>query len=138
MIREGELLWTPSADWIANSNIAKFIRWLNDKRGLTFRTDSALWTWSVTETEAFWSALWDYFSIQSSVPYERILATDKTPGAKWFPGTRLNYAQHVLRQSGREQTRCCLCRRTRFQPQFRRRISPDRFEFLLRSFVSSA
>jgi len=98
MIREGELLWTPSADWIANSNITKFIQWLNEKRGLTFTTYKALWTWSVTETEAFWSALWDYFSIQSSTSYEGVLTTDAMPGAKWFPGARLNYAQHVLRQ----------------------------------------
>lgn len=98
MIREGDLLWTPSADWIANANITKFTQWLNDKRGLSFPTYDALWTWSVTETEAFWGALWDYFSIQSSAPYERVLAASHMPGAKWFPGARLNYAEHVLRQ----------------------------------------
>jgi acetoacetyl-CoA synthetase len=44
------------------------------------------------------AALWDYFSIQSSAPYERVLAASQMPGAQWFPGARLNYAQHVLRQ----------------------------------------
>jgi acetoacetyl-CoA synthetase len=98
MIREGDLLWTPGADWVANTNLAKLMRWLERERGLSFPTYHALWSWSVTEIEAFWGALWDYFSIQSSTPYERVLAADTMPGAKWFPGARLNYAQHVLRQ----------------------------------------
>ena len=98
MIREGELLWTPNADWIARCNITKFLRWLNDERGLIFATYDALWMWSVTETEAFWAALWEFFSIQSSTPYERVLTSGEMPGAEWFPGARLNYAQHVLRQ----------------------------------------
>ena len=98
MIREGELLWTPNVDWIARCNITKFLRWLNDERGLNFATYDALWTWSITETEAFWAAVWDFFSIQSSTPYERVLTSGKMPGAEWFRGARLNYAQHVLRQ----------------------------------------
>lgn len=98
MIHEGELLWTPGADWVANANITKFTGWLKDKRQLNFPTYDALWTWSVSEPAAFWAALWDYFSIQSSTPYERVLTTSQMPGAQWFPGARLNYAQHVLRQ----------------------------------------
>ncbi len=98
MIREGELLWTPSAEWIARANITKFVRWLKDRRGRAFASYGALWAWSVTEAEAFWGALWDYFSVQASMPYERVLASDRMPGAEWFPGCRLNYAQHVLRQ----------------------------------------
>ncbi|MCC6948458.1 MAG: acetoacetate--CoA ligase [Bradyrhizobiaceae bacterium] len=98
MIQEGDLLWTPSADWVANTRLTKFLQWLERERGLTFATYDALWAWSVTDLEAFWSALWDYFSIQSSAPYERVLASEAMPGAKWFPGARLNYAQHILRQ----------------------------------------
>jgi acetoacetyl-CoA synthetase len=98
MIRESELLWTPSADWIANCNITKFTQWLNSERGLPFSTYEDLRAWSVTETEAFWGSLWDYFAIQSSTPYDRVLADSRMPGAKWFPGAKLNYAQHVLRR----------------------------------------
>jgi acetoacetyl-CoA synthetase len=98
MIRESELLWTPSADWIARSNVTKFIAWLKDTRGLAFSSYEELWKWSATETEAFWGALWEYFDIKSSAPYECVLATDQMPGAKWFPGARLNYAEHILRQ----------------------------------------
>ncbi len=98
MIHEGELLWTPSADWIANANITKFTQWLGERRGLSFPDYELLRRWSVKETEAFWGALWDYFDIKSSAPYERVLASAKMPGAKWFPGARLNYAEHVLRR----------------------------------------
>jgi acetoacetyl-CoA synthetase len=98
MIRESELLWTPSSDWIANCNITKFTQWLSRERGWSFTTYQDLYAWSVTETEAFWGALWDYFDVQSSAPYERVLATRDMPGAKWFPGARLNYAQHILRR----------------------------------------
>jgi acetoacetyl-CoA synthetase len=97
-IYEGELLWTPGEDWIANANITKFTGWLKDQRQLIFPTYDALWTWSVSEPEAFWAALWDYFSIQSSTPYERVLTNSQMPGAQWFPGAKLNYAQHILRQ----------------------------------------
>jgi acetoacetyl-CoA synthetase len=97
MIREGDLLWTPSADWIDRTNIVRFMRWLERERDLSFPTYADLYQWSVTETEAFWGALWDYFEIQSAVPHERVLAAAAMPGAKWFPGARLNYAQHILR-----------------------------------------
>ena len=99
MVREGDLLWTPGADWVASTNLAKFMRWLERERGLSFATYDALWSWSMTEIEAFWEALWDYFSIRSSASYERVLVSDAMPGANWFPGARLNFAEHVLRQA---------------------------------------
>jgi acetoacetyl-CoA synthetase len=98
MVREGDLLWTPNDEWVAGCNITKFLRWLNDERGLKFADYNELWTWSVTDLDGFWAAIWDYFSIESSAPYERVLASTAMPGAKWFPGARLNYAQHVLRR----------------------------------------
>jgi acetoacetyl-CoA synthetase len=98
MIHESELLWTPGPDWIADANITKLTRWLEERRGLSFPDYESLWRWSVTETEAFWGALWDFFGIKSSAPYERVLASSQMPGAKWFPGARLNYAEHVLRR----------------------------------------
>ena len=97
MVQESDLLWTPSAKCAANANITKFIRWLEERRGLSFASYELLWRWSVSETEAFWGALWDYFDIKSSVPYERVLASGAMPGARWFPAVRLNYAEHVLR-----------------------------------------
>jgi len=64
---------------------------------LHFANYDSLWHWSVTELEEFWHAIWDYFGIESSAPHTRVLGKREMPGAGWFPGARLNYAQHVLR-----------------------------------------
>ena len=98
MIREGDLLWTPSPEVIAKANLTKLMQWLKARRSLDFADYAALHRWSVDDQEGFWGALWDYFGIKSSAPYERVLASAKMPGAKWFPGARLNYAEHMLRR----------------------------------------
>lgn len=97
MAEEGELLWTPSAARLGKSQLTAFMRWLDTERGLAFADYAALWRWSVDDLEAFWGAIWDYFEVQSSAPYERVLGDRRMPGARWFPGARLNYAQHALR-----------------------------------------
>lgn len=98
MINEGDLLWTPSAGWVENANVTAFTNWLQSERGLEFASYDELWRWSVTELEPFWGALWDYFSLESSAPFTRVLGSRQMPGAEWFPGARLNYAQHILRR----------------------------------------
>lgn len=97
MLNEGDLLWTPSPERVAKSNVTAYMRWLEKERGLKFSNYEQLWRWSSTDLEAFWQSIWDYFSVQSSAPHERVLADRRMPGAKWFPGARLNYAQNVLR-----------------------------------------
>ena len=97
MLNEGDLLWMPSPQRIEKSNVTAYMRWLAKERGLKFATYDDLWRWSATELEAFWQSLWDYFKVDSSAPHERVLADRSMPGAKWFPGARLNYAQHALR-----------------------------------------
>jgi acetoacetyl-CoA synthetase len=96
-VRESELLWTPSAERVENALLTTYMRWLERERGRKFANYDELWQWSVTDLEGFWGSLWDYFRIESSQPYERVLASRQMPGAKWFPGARLNYAQHILR-----------------------------------------
>ncbi|HUW38216.1 MAG TPA: acetoacetate--CoA ligase [Rhodocyclaceae bacterium] len=98
MVKESDLLWTPSAERVAGSKLSAFTGWLAREKGLAFAGYEALWRWSVTDLEAFWGAVWDYFSIRSSAPHERVLGSRAMPGAKWFPGARLNYAEHILRQ----------------------------------------
>ncbi|PIT83566.1 acetoacetate--CoA ligase [Limnohabitans sp. 15K] len=71
--------------------------WLRDQRGLTFATYNDLWRWSVTELDAFWQSIWDYFDFQSPTPHTAVLAGNVMPGAKWFPGAQTNYAHQVLR-----------------------------------------
>jgi acetoacetyl-CoA synthetase len=97
MVREGDILWTPSPARIERANITAFIRWLARERHLSFANYTELWRWSVTEIEAFWQAVWDYFEVRSSAPAECVLRSRKMPGAEWFPGARLNYAEHALR-----------------------------------------
>lgn len=103
-VNEGDLLWTPSPERIANSNLVKYQRWLKETRGLEFKEYQSLWQWSVDNLEDFWGSLWEYFNIESSAPYETVLSDRKMPGAKWFPGARINYAQHMLRREVRGGT----------------------------------
>ena len=72
------------------------MEWLARERGLAFGTYQDLWRWSVTDLDAFWSSIWDFFKVRSSRRYERVLARDTMPGASWFPGAELNYAEHAL------------------------------------------
>ena len=71
--------------------------WLARERGLTFASYDALWRWSVTDLEAFWQSIWDYFEVYSPTPHRAALAENQMPGAVWFPGAQVNYAQQVLR-----------------------------------------
>jgi acetoacetyl-CoA synthetase len=70
--------------------------WLGRSRGLEFADYDALHRWSVTELEAFWQSLWDYFEIHSSLPPTNVLSSRSMPGAQWFTGARLNYAEHIV------------------------------------------
>jgi acetoacetyl-CoA synthetase len=95
--RRGELLWQPSAGSIERSRMTAFMRWLADERGVDADDYDALWRWSVDELEDFWAAIWDYFEVISSAPRPDALAERVMPGASWFAGAELNYAEHVFR-----------------------------------------
>ncbi|MFA7279942.1 MAG: acetoacetate--CoA ligase [Sterolibacterium sp.] len=97
MVNEGELLWTPRPEFAQSSNVAKYMEWLRTQRELDFADYAALWQWSKTEIEAFWASIWDYFEVISDRPYDRVLDTRKMPGGKWFEGSLVNYAEHMLR-----------------------------------------
>src|SRR6218665_183752 len=71
--------------------------WLRDRRGLRFDSYDALWRWSTTELDAFWQSIWDYFDLQSPTPHSAVLASNRMPGAQWFPGAQVNYARQALR-----------------------------------------
>ena len=93
---EGRLLWEPSEEMKENSNISRYMRWLEDERDLSFGSYNELWEWSVTDLEGFWSSVWDYCGVVASEPYDEVLAKREMPGAEWFPGTELNYAEHIF------------------------------------------
>ena len=79
--------------------IRLYQNWLRDQRGLSFATYDDLWRWSVTDLDAFWQSIWDYFQFESITPYTAVLANNVMPGAKWFPGAKTNYAHQVLRHA---------------------------------------
>src|SRR5665213_3315951 len=94
---EGELLWTPDPAVAEASTVARFMRWLAAERGHAFSTYAELRVWSVSDLEGFWAAVWDFFEVRSARPYERVLSSRVMPGAVWFAGSRVNYAEHLLR-----------------------------------------
>jgi acetoacetyl-CoA synthetase len=94
----GELLWTPSPEAIARSNLTKYERWLESERGVHLDGDyQALWRWSIAELGDFWRSIWDYFDVQHSGDPRAALAERVMPGARWFEGAELNYAEHIFR-----------------------------------------
>lgn len=90
-------LWTPTAEDVARARLTDYQRWLARERGLTFASYDALWRWSVTDLDAFWRSIWDYFALDGGAPPGPALTPPGTmPGARWFEGATLNYAERVF------------------------------------------
>ncbi|TVQ10032.1 MAG: acetoacetate--CoA ligase [Balneolaceae bacterium] len=98
-IQEGELLWQPTPQMAEQANLRRYMLWLERSRRLTFRDYHQLWQWSVDEPEAFWESLWHYFDISASRRYLSILNERVMPGARWFAGSQLNFAEHLFREA---------------------------------------
>ena len=77
--------------------IRQFQDFVQRQRGLRFDDYDALWRWSVTDLDAFWQCIWDFSGLHSPTPHSAVLAEEKMPGARWFPGAQVNYAHEVLR-----------------------------------------
>ncbi|TYZ64319.1 hypothetical protein PybrP1_007536 [[Pythium] brassicae (nom. inval.)] len=91
-------LWTPTPEILANSHWTRFTAFVNEAHGLSLATPDELWKWSVEHLEDFWAACWKYTGVVASAPYERVVDdVAKMPGAKFFPGSRLNFAENLLR-----------------------------------------
>ncbi len=98
-----ETIWRPGADRIERAHVTRYAQWLHETRGLEFDDYAALWRWSVDDIEAFWQSVWDYFGIESGRAASTVLADASMPGAKWFPGAKVNYAAQVFRNSTTER-----------------------------------
>ncbi len=93
------ILWRPSRERIARSNITRFIHLVNQRWNAGVRDSQQLYEWSVREPEQFWTAIWDFCGIVAETRGERVLVDGhKMPGAKWFPDARLNFAENLLRR----------------------------------------
>jgi acetoacetyl-CoA synthetase len=79
--------------------IRLFQDWLRQTRSLSFDSYAALWQWSVSDLDAFWASVWEFGEVHSPTPYSAVLAEERMPGARWFPGAQVNYAHHVLRHA---------------------------------------
>lgn len=96
-VREGEWLWEASTEVKSRSNMRRYMEWLGTQRGLSFPEGyQDLWEWSVRDIEAFWCSVWDYFEVRASQPFTAILGDPAMPGARWFEGSQLNFAEHIL------------------------------------------
>lgn len=98
-VTEGALLWEPTSRQIENAGVSHFMNWLENEKRLYFNSQSELWEWSVEELESFWESVWKYCNVISHAPYEQVLEARKMPGAKWFTGSKINYAEHVFRNN---------------------------------------
>ncbi len=93
-----KLLWEPSEERIKNSNMYKFMQFINERHGTDFKEYRPLYKWSVDNIPEFWASFWDYADIKYSRSYDTVIDdVNKMPGAKWFEGARLNFAENLLR-----------------------------------------
>ena len=93
------LLWEPSEELKQQATLTRYMQWLEREKGLYVRDQEELWHWSVSHLEDFWASIWDFFSVKASRPYTSVLADRKMPGAQWFGGAELNYAEQVFRNA---------------------------------------
>jgi len=98
-VQEGQLLWQPSAELMERSRMREYMRWLAGHRGLHFQTYEELWRWSISDLEGFWSSLVEFLDIQFQRPAERVLGNRHMPGAEWFVGAQINYAENIFRNA---------------------------------------
>ena len=97
------LLWQADEKTRQHAHLTKYLLWLEQNRQLKFDDYPSLWQWSVAEPAAFWESVWDYFSIISHSPYRQVLSGLDMPGARWFEGATLNYAEHIFRMAKGDQ-----------------------------------
>jgi acetoacetyl-CoA synthetase len=91
-----DVLWSPPPDVLTRTRVGDYLRWLEIHRQLSFADYQALWRWSVDDLGGFWSSVWEYFSVKAHHPYDEVLAEAAMPGAIWFRGGLLNYAENAL------------------------------------------
>ncbi len=93
-----QLLWQPSEERMKSTNMWDFMRYVNERYGKDFANYSDLYRWSIDESPRFWATLWDYGQVIHSRPHDQIVDdVTKMPGARWFEGARLNFAENLLR-----------------------------------------
>jgi acetoacetyl-CoA synthetase len=98
-------IWRPSESRIERAGITHYKRWLRDQRRLEFPDYESLWRWSVDKIEDFWESIWQFTGVHAHHPYRQVLEKRIMPGAKWFDGATLNYAEHALAYASQPHAR---------------------------------
>jgi acetoacetyl-CoA synthetase len=91
-----EIIWRPTAAAVESSNLTAYIDWLRAERGVDVAAYPELWRWSVDDLEGFWNSIFDYFDVEYDGERGPALAAREMPGANWFPGVRLNWAERAF------------------------------------------
>ncbi|KAF0960860.1 acetoacetate--CoA ligase [Rhodococcus sp. T7] len=94
-----EVLWTPPPGRVSASNISRYQRWLAAEKNVETTDFDSLWRWSIGDVETFWRSIWEYFDVIASTPAQTVLPDRRMPGARWFPGAELNWAENLLRHT---------------------------------------
>lgn len=98
MTQPKQPIWVPSKERVQNSAMCRFMAFVNGRHGSSFDCYRDLYQWSVTDISTFWAAFWDFSEIIASQSYQRVVDDpSRMPGARWFSGARLNFAENLLR-----------------------------------------
>ncbi len=94
---EPEVLWTPSEERVERATLTRYQAWVEQRHGLSFGSYEELWRWSVENLEDFWGSIVEFFDVRLGGEPAGVLASREMPGAQWFPGATVNFAEHVFR-----------------------------------------
>ena len=93
-----KILWEPDEQQIENANMTRFMGFVNERYGLDLGSYEELYQWSIEKIPDFWEAMWHFGDIIHSKGYDNVVVDlEKMPGARWFTGARMNYAENLLR-----------------------------------------
>src|SRR5829696_1666185 len=93
---ETQPLWEPTPASLERAEMTRYLRRLAERTGRTFSSYDQLWQWSVEDLDGFWASVWDHFGLDAVSSYDAVLAEERMPGAVWFPGARVNFAERCL------------------------------------------
>ncbi|MBW3659027.1 MAG: AMP-binding protein, partial [Actinobacteria bacterium] len=96
----GTVVWEPPPDARATTRMGAFLDAAEERAGVALPDYAAAWAWSVEDLEGFWRTVVDHFDVHFVDEPTAVLADPSMPGAVWFPGATLNYAEHALRETG--------------------------------------
>ncbi|MCW2757523.1 MAG: acetoacetyl-CoA synthetase, partial [Nocardioidaceae bacterium] len=115
-VAAGDVLWRPPTDVLETTEVGRFLTWLREHCGVDVRDHESLWRWSVRDLEGFWSAIWEFFGVTDHGTRTAVLEERVMPGARWFTGTLLNYAEHALTGAGAADDAVAVFARSQARP----------------------